>query len=305
MKKIYLLLLAAASFTLVNATTHIVQVANFQFTPSTLNVQVGDVVTFQWVSGSHTTTCDPTALPGTSLPAGAAAWDSDIKSTLTSFSVTITTPGEYVYGCVPHFAFGMQGTITASAIVTPVKLSDFTVVTQNDKAKLVWKTASEQNADYFSVRKSVNGKDFTEAGKVTAAGNSNEERTYSFSDNLSGTKAKFVYYELATVDKDGKQELSKILIAKNPVGVAQLITSLSPNPIPRPGHLMLTFNAEAAGTMQVQVVDMQGKKVIETTMAAVEGVNNGHLHMGDLPTGTYNILFSLAGTTETKKVVVK
>ena len=40
------------------ATTHNVAVSNFQFTPTNLNVAVGDTIKWNWVSGGHTTTCD-------------------------------------------------------------------------------------------------------------------------------------------------------------------------------------------------------------------------------------------------------
>lgn len=50
---------------------HVVNVANFSFSPDTLrNVMVGDTVRWVWVEGVHTTTCDP-ANEGNSLPEGA------------------------------------------------------------------------------------------------------------------------------------------------------------------------------------------------------------------------------------------
>lgn len=305
MRKAILAVAAVFYFTFAQAITHTVQVSNFQFSPSTLNVVVGDVVTFEWVSGFHTTTCDPAALPGTSFPAGATGWDSPMTSSSNSFSVTITTAGSYLYGCVPHFAGGMQGTINATGATTPVKLSDFTVAMQDNKASLTWKTVAEENTDYFSVRKSTNGKDFSEAGKIPAAGSSNAEKTYRFTDNIAASKSRFIYYMLATVDKDGKKELSKIVLLKNTSAAAKLITSISPNPVAKPGHLMIAFNSDGTGTMLAQVFDMQGKPVLQANFTAYEGVNNGHLHLGDLPAGNYSIVFNLNGTTETKRVILK
>ncbi len=57
-------------------TNHMVDVANFAFSPSTVTVMVGDTVTWNWVSGTHTTTCNGTS--GTSLPPGATPWDAPI-----------------------------------------------------------------------------------------------------------------------------------------------------------------------------------------------------------------------------------
>lgn len=91
------------------ATTHTVFVgqSGLTFSPNTLNVVVGDVVHFEWVSGSHTTT-------SVSIPVGAATWDNGITSTSTSYDYTVTVAGTYNYKCNPHGGSGMTGTFTAT-----------------------------------------------------------------------------------------------------------------------------------------------------------------------------------------------
>ena len=95
-----------------NATTYTITVNSNFFSPASQNVLVGDTIHFQWVSGNHTTTCDPGTLPGTSYPAGFFGWDANMNSGSTDYYVLITEPGTYVYGCQPHWP-AMQGTITA------------------------------------------------------------------------------------------------------------------------------------------------------------------------------------------------
>ena len=89
------------------ATVHQVQVSNFQFTPASLNVTVGDTIKWVWVSGSHTTT-------STTIPGGAVSWDQPISSTSTTFSYPVTVAGTFNYQCTPHAAMGMTATFTAS-----------------------------------------------------------------------------------------------------------------------------------------------------------------------------------------------
>ncbi len=96
-----------------NATTYTITVNSNFFSPASQNVLVGDTIHFQWVSGNHTTTCDPGTLAGTSYPPGFFGWDALMNSGNTDYYVAITRPGTYVYGCQPHWP-GMQGTITAS-----------------------------------------------------------------------------------------------------------------------------------------------------------------------------------------------
>ncbi len=99
------------------ATKHIVNVQNFVFTPANLpNVFVGDTIRWVWVNGSHTTT-------STTIPAGAATWNSPISFSVQVYEYKITIPGTYNYRCTPHFSSGMIGSFTAtnppSLSVTP------------------------------------------------------------------------------------------------------------------------------------------------------------------------------------------
>jgi plastocyanin len=116
---IIIAVISLISFQRAESTIFNVAVASFTFTPSTVNVTVGDTVKWNWVNGSHTTTCDGTAL--TSRPAGAAAWSSSINSTTPTFSYKVTVAGTYNYKCNPHGGGGMLGVIIASPL--QVKLS--------------------------------------------------------------------------------------------------------------------------------------------------------------------------------------
>ena len=92
------------------ARTVVVSVANFDFAPTSItDVVVGDIIRWEWVSGSHTTT-------STSVPAGAATWDRPITTGSPSFQYTITVAGVYNYKCTPHAAGGMVASFTASVI---------------------------------------------------------------------------------------------------------------------------------------------------------------------------------------------
>ncbi|MEP6950255.1 MAG: T9SS type A sorting domain-containing protein [Ginsengibacter sp.] len=278
-----------------NARTWDVNVENFQFDPSTLNVVVGDVIHFIWVNGGHTAS-------SSSVPAGAATWDAPMNVLHTTFDYTVAIAGTYNYFCKIHGAAVMSGSFVATG-VTPVTLSAFNISTQGNSPLLSWTTQAEINTDYFSVRKSINGIDFKEIGKVTATGNSAVKRNYSFSDEAIVPGINYMYYVLATVDKDGKTQLSPIKIYKNRKALPKLIISLSPNPISDMGHLMLQFNADKTGIMIARLIDMQGKVVLKTELSAEKGVNNGHIHLGNVPAGIYTINFSLDGISESYRVV--
>ena len=162
-------------------------------------------------------------------------------------------------------------------------------------------TAGEQFS-YFAVRRSYDGAIFTEIGRIPAAGYSSIVKNYSFTDLNVKPNVKYVYYELAITDKDGSRQLTPIQLFRNNENIKKLITSLSPNPVAEAGHLLIQFDADANGKMIAIVNDINGRQVLKYELYAATGVNNGHIHMGNLPAGTYVVQFSLNGVNETYKV---
>ncbi len=296
MKKIiFSIILFLVALLPAHATLHTVTVSNFQFSPQTIsNVVVGDIIEWVWGSGFHTTT-------SVTIPGGAASWDAPITSSATSFQYTVTVVGTYNYVCSVHP--GMTASFTATA-TTPVVMTDFKVNNNGNQTILKWKTSSEQNSDYFSIKRSVNGTDFIQIGRVNAAGTSNVERAYTFNDSRV-TANKYLYYLIEITDIDGRTQFSETRLVRNASAASKIIVSITPNPIIKPGHMLLKFNADENGTMQATVSDIQGRLLLATTLSTAKGVNNGHIHLGEIAPGTYNIVFTLDGIKETHRIVVK
>jgi plastocyanin len=102
------LLMAVSSF----ATVHMVDVADFSFSPSSFTMHQGDTILWMWVSGTHTTT-------STNVPSGANQWNSNINSTTSFFIYVPSRPGNYSYNCSIHPS-QMTGSFTVvSAAATP------------------------------------------------------------------------------------------------------------------------------------------------------------------------------------------
>lgn len=88
------------------------------FVPATVNVSVGDTVT--WTNPgviTHTVTFDPAKAMTPSdvvLPGGAAPFDSGDMEEDATFSHTFTAKGTYKYVCKYHEMMGMVGTVVVS-----------------------------------------------------------------------------------------------------------------------------------------------------------------------------------------------
>jgi plastocyanin len=179
-----------------HATKWIVGVQDFSFNPSALpNVQLGDTIRWEWISGSHTTT-------SMTIPGGASAWNSPITSVNPSYEYVPAVPGLYNYKCTPHFAMGMTATFTVTGTaptlnVTPsnqnvtyvVGTTSFTVTSNTG-----WTAVSNQA--WCTVTPSGTGN-----GTITAnyvSNSSVNQRVASVTVTVSGLPAQVV-----TVTQDG------------------------------------------------------------------------------------------------------
>jgi plastocyanin len=102
-------------------------VVDFDFTPATERIAVGDTVTWTFTDDGHSTT---------SLPGQPDKWDSGtVANEGATFQKTFTKPGRYQYVCTPHESF-MRGTLvvgtdtvkkTATSVKAKVSGSKVTV----------------------------------------------------------------------------------------------------------------------------------------------------------------------------------
>jgi len=102
--------------------------------------------------------------------------------------------------------------IVTSNSFFPVEWLFFEAEPQAGATQLKWATASEQNADYFNVERSVDGTLFTSLGTVSATGNSQTVQNYQFMDeSVNNIKGQSIYYRLKQVDLNGANEYSQVI----------------------------------------------------------------------------------------------
>jgi hypothetical protein len=170
----------------------------------------------------------------------------------------------------------------------------------------LWQTSSEQNVSSFSLMKSTDGRNYQETGRVQATGSSITIRHYNIIDDAPTPRITYVYYKLKANDTDGRVTYSAVKLFRNTRALPVLITEIGPNPVRRSiGHLLFRFNADDNGVVKALLKDQTGKVVMRRDLNAVRGINNGHIHMSDLPVGVYTVIFRLGALKETRKVVVE
>ncbi len=190
-------------------------------------------------------------------PDGAGFTSDDIPGGTTG---TITITGVCFVNCVTNgIDAGLVGPMTD--LTLPVELVSFQAVKQNEEALLKWITATEINSDYFLVERSANGILFETLGSVSAAGNSTLAIDYSFTDRnpIIGVN----YYRLKLVDQDGDYSYSQVEAVK--FVSDNLTLSIRPNLVST--KTTLTINQILTADAQVEILDMLGRKVMDTTIA--------------------------------------
>lgn len=102
-----------------------VGVIDFEFQPKSLNIDVGDTVTWNFIQAGHTATSDP---------GQPVSWNSSEQTNAagTSYPKTFSQPGRYSYFCTPHAAF-MKGVVTVGSDRYPKSASKFKLARKGKK----------------------------------------------------------------------------------------------------------------------------------------------------------------------------
>jgi len=164
----------------------------------------------------------------------------------------------------------------------PIDLVSFTAENiDNKEVALKWLTATEINSDYFDIQRSLDGVNFADIGKVSAAGNSTVEQSYEFTDEEPAFGE--IYYRLRQVDFDGSVTYSEVLQVK--LDRDYVTPNIYPNPIRGGQSLVIDFGDIPKTPVQINIVDMSGKQVYYRQFAA--GQNRFDIPVNELSKGMY------------------
>jgi trimeric autotransporter adhesin len=180
----------------------------------------------------------------------------------------------------------------------PVSLVSFSASLQNQQIVVDWATASEVNNHRFEVERSKDGIFFETVGVVKGAGNTSERRNYKLVDGrpISGTS----YYRLRQVDYDGTTTYSKTVAVRNTSRLSRPV-NLYPNPVVNTDlKIDLGF---AAKNVQVQVVDMLGRVVLNEPAPKVLSEEILSLDLSRLNAGTYQLTIRSEEGNITRKFI--
>ncbi len=167
-----------------------------------------------------------------------------------------------------------------TAVILPITGLVLTGQLINGLPLLKWATLTEQNSNYFNIQSSTTGSNFTNIGKVDAAGNSNSVLNYSFTDNAP--TANIVYYRLAIVDKDGATSYSNTVAVKtNGLTIAGF--NIYPNPVSN----RVNIETGVAGVYKLELFNTSGQRVQYNQITSASSLLSLDINRSIVSSGMY------------------
>ena len=150
--------------------------------------------------------------------------------------------------------------------------------------------------------RSADARIFETIGTVTAAGNSQTNRTYSFPDpGVPSKGTPTIYYRLKIVDFDGTFTYSNI---EEMQWEANAGTFLQVYPNPGKDNVQISFFSTNALILNLTAYDMQGREVWKSDRENVAGKQLLSLDVSNWPKGMYLFLLK-GGETEVQQRFIK
>lgn len=148
----------------------------------------------------------------------------------------------------------------------PIKLLYFKGSIQSGKAVLSWATTQETSNKNFIIEKSLDGINYTPLSILASKGNSTNGSAYSFTDAGFFSKA---FYRLKQIDADGNTTTYNIVELKNAVASDYKISIYAH----AGASYILFYNGLQQQKINVQVADLQGKKIYSYNTSVNQGDN--------------------------------
>ena len=170
---------------------------------------------------------------------------------------------------------------TAGGAAAPIELLSFTVYTlKNGQVKILWKTLTETNNDFFTIERSRDAENWEELIYVKGAGDSQEILSYQEIDRAPflGTS----YYRLKQTDFNGDFSYSSIMEIYIDPGLSMPLT-LYPNPTKGP----LIVEGSPDELSSFTFYDVLGKDVTAQVRLIYRDDFQIQLNLSRLPRGVY------------------
>lgn len=210
----------------------------------------------------------------TTDPSGwADAGTSPIPTFISGTSIALQMSG---VNSVGYFGIGRS-----DEYILPIVLVDFDGSNVGNANVLSWTTATELNNDYFTIERSLDGKNYEEIGTVNGAGQSSTLLDYEYTDAQPylGTN----YYRLKQTDYNGAFDYSNVISIK----VNGNFEMGYPYPNPVVNNVSMNILSANSGITYLRIFDMTGREMYAEKIAVNEGMQTFAIDMTNFASGMY------------------
>jgi hypothetical protein len=178
----------------------------------------------------------------------------------------------------------------------PIELLYFEAKQTDKKVVLDWVTASESNNHFFQVERSKDAINYEIVGILSGAGNSNQQKKYSITDNdpLKGIS----YYKLVQTDFNGEIEEFGPEMVEFKLGIIE--PEIYPNPFT--DKLSINLNGLEVNSNNIQIVDLSGRSIQGWNITS-QSYFNTEINTKELPSGIYMLKIMMGKTIITKRII--
>ncbi|HMR91716.1 MAG TPA: T9SS type A sorting domain-containing protein [Chitinophagaceae bacterium] len=187
-------------------------------------------------------------------------------------------------------------------VVLPVEFHSFSaILSPEKKASLRWITAMEENVSHFVVERSFDGASYTAQMLQFAAGSSQVQQSYQYTEDLSGVSPSIVYYRIKSVDIDGRYKYSDVRTIRI-AGGAEKALAVQAYPNPATAQINVTVPAGwQAKKIVYELVNQAGQVVMRKE--AGSGSQTETLQVSSLVKGYYVLRATCEGETAQQKII--
>lgn len=187
-----------------------------------------------------------------------------------------------------------------NAVLPVENYTYFTAIPNGCSNSLTWGTREEEDIVQFNIERSTNGTTYEKIGEVAAL--NGKDNNYKFEDWKLEKDVKEYYYRFKAIDKDNRSAYSIVRVVTNQCNSKEFLVNIHPNPAQN--NLNLVINSHFEVNVQLEVVSVEGRRLITDQFIINEGRTQRSFDISTLPKGMY-IARVIDGDTNTKMADLK